>query len=193
MRRWPALARTLPLAAAVMALPACDGGNGFNPNRLTPDDVAAVYNVCELRFVPSQTVLPAADLRTAVMNPAPPAPRQAPSLAVGGFQYDLVYTRKSDNFLQQLRGAVAYGSNEIELRFFSGDTPTGAAAELLLPDELTLAFQAAPRRLTSSGAGNLNYSVRRADYARAAGISEQNLSERIEGQLSARFQEGACP
>jgi len=37
------------------------------------------------------------------------------------------------------------------------------------------------------------YTVRRADYARAAGITEEGLASTISGQLTVTFATGACP
>ena len=189
-RPWSSFARTLPLAASALALAACGGDGGTDGQVLTPSQVAGVYNVCELRFTPTQTALPAADIRAAVMNPAPPAPRPAPSVSLGTGEYDLVYTRRSDNFLQLVRGGVSYSVGRVGLRFYSGDEPTEAAAELLFPATMTLQYNAAGQRLTSLPGAE--YTVRRADYARAAGINETGLQQRIGGQLSATFSQGAC-
>jgi hypothetical protein len=185
-----ALARTLALCAAAV-LPAC-GDGGTNEQRLTPGDVGGVYSVCSLRFTPSQTAFPVADLLATVVNPTPPAPKQPPSLTLSGqaYGYQLIYTRRSDNFLQQLNGGVSLHQSQVSIDLpDEGDSEV--VRELLLPPVLALAFVDNPRRLTT--AGGLTYTVRRSDYARAAGISEEGLQDRISGQLNATFTTGSCP
>lgn len=191
MHRWSPRARLLPLAALAV-LAACDGSNGFDPDRLTPAQVDGLYEICDLRFVPFNNALPTADLRQAVMNLNPPATRPRPSLSLSNRSFDLTYTRKSDNFLQQLRSSAELGSDDVVLRIYSGETPSQIGAELLLPPALPLRFQESPKRLTSNPTGFL-YTVRRADYARAAGINESGLAERIDGRLNATLASPTCP
>jgi hypothetical protein len=183
------LVRTLPLCA--LALAAC-GGGGTDVARLTPAEVAGVYNICSLRFIPLQGALPAANLLQSVINTAPPAPKQPPSLTLSGTenQYQLVYTRKSDNFLQTITSGVHFYPGEIALDFPDQDQ-SEIVRELLLPTQLWLGFAATPSRLNTST--SLTYSVRRADYARAAGITEEGLQANISGQLTATFATGVCP
>jgi hypothetical protein len=185
-----ALARVLALCAAAV-LPGCSDG-GTNEQRLTPGDVGGVYSVCSLRFTPSQTAFPVADLLAMVVNPTPPAPKQPPSLTLSGqaYGYQLIYTRRSDNFLQQLNGGVSLHQSEVSIDLpDEGDSEV--VRELLLPPVLALTFVGNPRRLSTSG--SLTYTVRRSDYARAAGISEEGLQDRISGQLNATFTTGSCP
>lgn len=188
MRPQSVFALALPLCTLLLAC----GDGGTNASRLTPGDVQGVYNVCSLRFQPSQTALPAADLLQTVINPTPPAPKQPPSLTLSGqaASYQLIYTRRSDNFLQELRGSTSYGGSAV-----FADVPDESASEvrreLLLPNQLMLHFTDNPRRLAANG--EVPYSVRRADYARAAGISEEGLQERINGALTGTFAVGACP
>ena len=184
------LARTLALCAAA-ALPAC-GDGGTNPQRLTPGQVQGVYSVCSLRFTPTQTAFPVADLLATVVNPTPPAPKQPPSLTLSGQTnaYQLIYTRRSDNFLQQLTGGVNLLQSQVAVDF-PDESQSEVVRELLLPGTLIFSFADNPKRLTS--AGSITYSVQRGDYARAAGISETGLAERISGQLDATFTTGACP
>jgi len=185
-----ALARTLALCAAAV-LPAC-GDGGTTEQRLTPGDVGGVYSVCSLRFTPSQTAFPVADLLATVVNPTPPAPKQPPSLTLSGqaYAYQLIYTRRSDNFLQQLNGGVSLHQSEIAIDL-PDEGESEVVRELLLPPVLAFTFADNPRRLST--AGSLTYTVRRSEYARAAGISEEGLQDRISGQLNATFTTGSCP
>jgi hypothetical protein len=191
MRSQSVLVRAVPLLAAALAA-ACGGDGGTNPSRLTPQEVQGVYNVCSLRFQPANGALPAADLLATVINPAPPAPKTAPSLTLSGQEasYQLLYTRRSDSFTQDLRGGVSFGGSAV----FATLPDEGASEvrrELLLPSQLQLEFTESPRRLAT--AAGFAYSVRRSDYAHAAGISEEGLQDRISGSLSGTFSAGACP
>ncbi|HEX8906830.1 MAG TPA: hypothetical protein VF771_18410 [Longimicrobiaceae bacterium] len=190
MRPQSVLARALPLCAAAL-LAAC-GDGGTNASRLSPQQVQGVYNVCTLRFQPTQSALPAANLLATIVNTTPPAPKQPPSLTLSGdaAQYQLLYTRKSDNFLQELRGSVSFGSTNVFANV-PDESDSEVRRELLLPGQLILNFTDQPRRLAATG--DIPYSVRRSDYARAAGISEEGLQERINGSLSGTFSVGACP
>ncbi len=182
--------RILPLCA-LAALAACNG-DGTSSQRLTPGQVQGVYSVCSLRFTPTQTAFPVADLLATVVNPTPPAPKQPPSLTLSGqaSAYQLIYTRRSDNFLQQLNGSVDLRQSEVAVDF-PEESQSEVVRELLLPSALAFTFTDGPKRLTS--AGSLTYTVRRSDYARAAGISEEGLAERVSGQLNATFTTGTCP
>ncbi|HEV7589690.1 MAG TPA: hypothetical protein VGO40_16360 [Longimicrobium sp.] len=182
--------RILPLCA-LAALAACNG-DGTASQRLTPGQVQGVYSVCSLRFTPTQTAFPVANLLATVVNTTPPAPKQPPSLTLGGQAnvYQLIYTRRSDNFLQQLNGSVDLRQSEVAVDF-PDESQSEVVRELLLPPALAFTFADGPKRLTS--AGSLTYSVRRSDYARAAAISEVGLQERISGRLDATFTTGACP
>jgi len=181
---------TLP-AAALLALAACGGDNGFSVDRLTPAEVGGSYDVCLLRFRPENAAFPVADLLASVMDTTPPANRPEPSLALSSTnqQYDLVYTRQRDNFLQQLRGSTGLGQHTVTATFF-GEEPGTVASEVLLPRQVEFTFHEAPQRLTDT---TTLYTVRRADYAAAAGISESGLQERVTGRLEAGLQVGGCP
>lgn len=183
--------RLLALASVLTA--ACDGDGGPGPDRLTPGEVAGVYAVCTLRFQPSQTVLPAADIRANVIATPAPAGKPEPSLTLSPStdEYELVYTRKSDSFLQQQRGSVGFGQQDVFVRLYNGNDASQIARETLLPPTLSLRFEESPRRLSVSP-GSFAYQVRRADYARAAGISEEGLQDQINGTLTATFQAGGC-
>lgn len=183
-----ALSLSALLAAALLS--ACDGGGGTGGSRLNPADVAGVYQVCDLAFTPANAILPTAQLLRTVVDTTPSAGRPEPTLAVASNgTYDLVYTRQSDNFLQQLRGTVDYGQEFIVL-----DLPTGLIpAELLLPRGLSLRFsEAGGKRLTAAAGDNFAYAVARADYARAAGVSEEGLQNTINGTLRASLSASGC-
>jgi len=188
MRSLSLLARVVPVAAAVLVA-ACDGG-GTEPNpRLKPADVAGVYKVCTLTFRPIQAALPEADLLSTVIDEVPPAPKQAPSLTLSGTTatYQLVYTRLSDSFSQQLQGSVTLGSTALNVNF--GEEGQ-VRRELLLPGVLNVNYSAVTKQLTALG--ETVFSVRRADYAYAAGITEEGLQDRINGSVYAVFSQGSC-
>lgn len=192
------LLRTLPRALALAALPvlaaACGGrSGGTGGDRLSPAEVAGVYQICSLRFQPTQGALPAADVLTVAANPAPPVGKPLPSLTLSGTTrvFELVYTRRSDNFLQQTRGSVELRQSSVVVSVGTGGASATIAQELLLPTSWELRFQADPNRL-SGDASSASYEVARADYARAAGITEDGLQPRISGRLTASLSTAGC-
>lgn len=177
--------------AALLALPlAACGENGFAEDRLTPAEVAGSYSVCMLRFRPENPVLPVADLLTSVMDSTPGAGLPTPSVALSGtaYHYQLRYVRESDAFLRLLEGGTALGAATVTPRFFE-ENPGAVASELLLPSTVAFTFLEAPHRLTDT---TPPYTVRRADYAAAAGIPETDLQERVTGRMEASLQVGGC-
>jgi hypothetical protein len=189
MRSLSLFRRVAPVAAVLLAA-ACDGGGTEPDPRLTLAQVSGVYKVCALYFDPIQNALPEADLLSTIIDDAPPAPKQPPSLTVSGTttSFQLIYTRFSDSFTQQYEGNVALGSETILLTF--GDETGTVRRELLLPGQLLLHFGNNPRRLAA--VGETTYSVRRADYAQAARISQEGLQDRINGTIYAQFTTGTC-
>jgi hypothetical protein len=176
--------------AALLATAACDG-DGSGSSRLSPDEVAAVYRVCSLRFVPEQSVFPAADLLQRVIDTTPPAGKLEPTVTLSSNgRYQLSYTEEGTSFSRDLQGEVGYRSQSVRLSFYSGDRNAVAAA-LLLPERVDLNFQGSPRRLTTSSSNQL-YAVARREYAQAAGISESGLATQIFGTLEGSFREGSC-
>src|SRR5215218_624014 len=177
MRSLSLLARVVPVAATVLVA-ACDGGGTESNPRLKPADVAGVYKVCTLTFRPIQAALPEADLLSTVIDEVPPAPKQAPSLTLSGTTatYQLVYTRLGHSFSQQLQGSVTLGSTALNVNF--GEEGQ-VRHELLLPGVLSVNYSAVTKQLTALG--ETVFSVRRADYAYAAGITEEGLQDRING------------
>ena len=183
--------RTLVLLPALALLAACDGGGGSGSDRLTPAEVAGVYNLCTLSFQPTNAALPRADLLTSVVDTTPPAgrPEATVALAANG-TYDLVYTAQATAFLEQVRGSISYRDDAIVLNIPASND---RAASLLLPSRtLTLAWNEAARRLTGD-AGGFPFAVARNYYAAAAGISEDGLQNTINGRLSVLLAQEACP
>jgi hypothetical protein len=180
--------RTLVLSTFAL-LAACDGnGGGTGSDPLRPDEVAGVYTLCTLRFAPSQTALPVADLLTTVVDTTPPAGRPDATIALAAnATYDLAYTAAQSSFLEQLRGSIGYREDAITLSVPVEDQ----AAALLLPRNLLLSYNAGTKRLSGDASG-FPYPVARADYARAAGISEEGLQNQINGSLTVMFQENGC-
>jgi hypothetical protein len=181
--------RYAPAAALLSLLAACGGDNTF-VDRLTPEQVSGTYSICLLRFRPENVAFPVADLLVSVMDTTPAAGRPEPTIALSNTlqQYDLVYTRASDGFLQQLRGTTSLGPTTVAPRFFT-ESAGLVAAEALLPASMPLTFHDAPRRLTDT---TEFYTVRRADYARAAGISETDLQDQVSGRLEASLSVAGC-
>jgi hypothetical protein len=185
-----AMRRTFVILPALALLAACDGGGGSRSNPLTPQEVSGVYNLCTLRFQPSNGALPAANLLTTVVDTTPPGgrPEATVALAANG-TYDLAYTEASTAFIQQIRGSIGYREDQISLTF---PQSSASAAALLLPRTLLLGYNASTRQLTGDQSG-FPYPVTRADYASAAGISQEGLQPTINGNAQVVFSEGACP
>lgn len=178
-RRWLAV----PL---MLVLSACDDGTG--PDRLTPEDVAGIYAVCTLSFVPENTALPTVDVRTAAFELSQDRPQ--PFLALDpntARTFELQYVPRGQFSDREVRGSYELRREQVNLRFnTSGVNP----AELLLPELVVLDFEPSPLRL-SVGESPL-HSVPRSSYARLAGIGESGLAEQIRGRLAARFQAPRC-
>lgn len=181
--------RNLVLLPALALLAACDGDNGNGSDRLRPEEVAGVYNLCTLRFQPTNAALPAADLLATVVDTTPPAgrPEATIALAANG-TYDMAYTAQQTAFIEQVRGSIGYRENAITLTI-----PTQQqATALLLPRPVLLTFNAGQGRLSGDASG-VPHAVARYDYARAAGISEEGLQSTINGNTTVVFSAGACP
>lgn len=183
--------RLLALSTLFGAAACGDGGTGST--RLTTQDVAAVYRLCTLRFVPQNTAFPAANLLERVVDTTPPAGKLEPTLTLFADrpEYQLAYTR-SDAASQDLRSTVSFtGGDEVLLRFYTDEDNRGQVpSELLLPADARLRFQTGPRRLSTAGVRT--YSVSRRDYARAAGVDESGFAATIPGTLDISLREGSC-
>lgn len=185
--------RNVAAMACVAALAGCGGDLGTGTAPLTPADVQGVYRICTLRFTPVQTALPPVDLLARVIDPAPAGPAQGASLTLSGVapEFELVYSHRGDGALRQVRGDVEYGAGSVFL-YLTSRSPTIVQQEALLPPfHLDLVFHASPRGLTAGDEVGA-YEVRRLDYTRAAGISEEGLADRILGHVTASFSAGAC-
>lgn len=173
-------------AAALLALAACGDDDGFGSDRLTPEEVSAVYQVCELRFTPEGGSPPALDIRARAMETSALEPAV---LRVGRTvrEFELEYTRRGDVVRPRFTGAYSTGSAEVYLSFAQGNVDDA----LLLPANLALDFSAAPKVLTISGAHG-QHTVSKGDYEALAGQAYPNATAAIRGTLTGRFSAGGC-
>lgn len=181
------------LALATLFATACDGDSSGS-QRLTPGDVAGVYRICTLRFVPVNSIFPAANLLERIVDNTPPAGKPDPTLTLSpsSSAFQLIYTSQADAFTQDLRGEVSYGRSEVFPRFYADNDSRGAiATELLLPPRVALSFSDSPRRLATGGSDG-TYSVSRRAYATAAGVNESGLDDTIQGRIEISLREGSC-
>lgn len=181
LRGWLAPLLLLPLAA-------CGDDDGSGPDRLTAGEVAGVYSVCQLTFVPegglASVAIPQVAFESQASGVQPPALRVDPLQEI-----QLVYTPKGGFVSQDLRGTFQLsGADGVTLRF--DDRGTVRRGTLLLPERTTLRYTGTPQALVSTGGET--YTVPRADYARLSGQSETNLAEQIRGSLTASFRAGGC-
>jgi hypothetical protein len=180
---------SLVIVPALALLAACNGDGGTSSDPLAPEEVAGVYELCSLSFQPSNSALPSADLLARVIDTTPPANRPEPSIAMAANgTYDLAYTDQQTQFLEQIRGSIGYREDQITLSFPSSD-PNAAA--LLMPRSLLLNYDAAGHRFAGDASG-FPYPVARADYAAAAGISQEGLQSSINGTLQVSFDLEGC-
>ena len=175
--------RRLLLLPLFALLTAC--GDGTGPELLGPEDTSGVYQICALNFTPTQTALPQANVLANAINSTPPAGALPPTLRLSteAPEYQIAYTLKN-NFTRLSQGTTRFGANTVTLELATGSAPI-VVNELLLPNRLELNFQPTPKTLTVENTGP--FPVRRADYARIAGISEEGLQDTIQGTLTARF------
>jgi len=180
-------------ASTLLGAAACDG-DGTGSSRLTTQDVAGVYRVCTLRFVPQNNAFPAANLLERVVDTTPPAGKLEPTVTLFADrpEYQLAYTR-GDAASQDLRSTVAFtAGDQVLLRFYTDDDNRGQVpSELLLPSDVRLDFQTGPKRLVTPSVSR-TYSVSRRDYARAAGVEESGFAATIPGSLDVSLREGSC-
>jgi hypothetical protein len=177
------------LFAALAALSgACSPVSTDLPPTMDAARVQGTYRICTLRFTPVQRALPVADVLARVMDTVP-----APSITLlgGTPEFELAYTRRADGAPQHLRGDVEFGIRSVFLYPHSQTASLIPLETLLPPAHFDLVFHPAARRLTAGDEVN-SYTVRRQDYARAAGVPAEGLQERIQGHITAELAEGAC-
>ena len=188
MRSRGTRARLLALALPLLALAACDGDGGSGFDRLSPQEVGAVYQICSLVFTPEGGSPPPLDIRAAAMELQAGGAVRELTLGRTVSDFSLEYTRRNDVLKRRFDGRYDTGRSSVTLDF------TGEAAiadALLLPGRLELAFQASPQSLEVSSVHTF-HTVRRADYERLAGQSYPNARDQIVGSLTGRFSAGSC-
>ncbi|HEU0299420.1 MAG TPA: hypothetical protein VFR37_08205, partial [Longimicrobium sp.] len=140
------------MLASLFLAAACDDGiSDPLDDTLTPAEVQGTYLVCTLQFTPVQRALPVADVLARVMETAPQPGQPAPSIALSGAgpEFDLVYVRRGDGALQQLRGDVEYGHASVFLYPHSQTASVAALESLLPPAHFDLVYHPATRTLTA--------------------------------------------
>lgn len=165
------------------AVTACGDDDG--PTGPTRADVAGIYQVCQLTFVPAGALASVNLIDTAFERQNTQVQRPELRLDRTRNDIELVYTPRGEFVSRNVRGTYDLSGQRVTLRF-----PDAARNALLLPDRLVLDFQAAPRQIATVNSDS--YSVPRADYARLSGQSEANLAPQIEGRLTATFRENSC-
>jgi hypothetical protein len=182
------MSRRLLLLLCVPALAACGDSTGPGDN-LTTQDVAGIYSLCALSFVPEGGVLPAVDIRAKAFettNTQVLQPRV--TVDVNPATFELKYTPIGQFSDRELDGSYTIRGNTVTLKFGTGSDV--APGTLLLPGTIPVDFQKSPQALSTDGTAV--YNVAKADYARLAGISESGLAAQIPGRTTARFSTGSC-
>jgi hypothetical protein len=174
--------RRLLILLCVPVLAACDDSTG--PSGLSGDDVAGIYQICSLAFVPEGGVLPTVDIKAKAFettNTDVTQPRV--TVDVLGSTFELKYTPKGQFSDRELHGTYSIRGNTVTLKFGAGsDVEPGT---LLLPGTIPVDFQESPQELSTEGTAA--YSVPRTSYAQLAGASASGLAEQIPGRATARF------
>lgn len=168
-----------------LALAGCGHDGGTSPLALTPDQVAGVYEICSLTFIPQGGSPPALDIRGAVMDTSGNVP---PVLRIGRTtqSFELEYLKKGDVLRPRFEGSYTLSASNVMLSF----SDASVAQTLLLPATTALRFQNNPRRLLLEGYDA--YSIPKADYERLAGQSYPNLRNNILGALRGTLAENGC-
>jgi hypothetical protein len=178
-----ALRRSLCLAILLPSLAAC--GDSTSSGSLGPADVAQLYELCELSFVPDNPTQPSVDIRSQAFETTNTSVRK-PQLALDEDRtVGLLFTRKGQFVPQEIRGTFTVSGEQVVLRFPTSENP----ANYLLPETVWLDFQDSPRQLTADAT---TYAVKRTAYAGLAGIPEAGLADQIPGHLIARAQFETC-
>lgn len=186
--------RSLRSAAAILAavgLGACDDDGAGPGLGLQPEDVAGVYDVCQLVFDPAGSVLPSVNIRQKAFEF--PGDLQDPKIGLDPNSQqtlELTYVPRGQVNDRELRGTYTIrGESTVELRF----NATGVDPEsLLIPENRRLDFeyQESPLRLTM--AASSQYDVTREAYVAITGEDPQNLPDAIAGVLVADFSTAGC-
>jgi hypothetical protein len=184
MRFSPAL---VVLSAVLLAAAGCRGEPLGTRQPLQPAQVAGIYQICELSFVPTGSVIPPANLLALAMDPAPESGLPRPNLKVDlqTPRVELEYTPRQAFVPRRFEARYALGSTNVTLSFL-GPQETQARTLLLLPNPIVLRADTQARTLTTAPEQG-GYTVSRADYARVTGVPEDNLAPQISGTISARF------
>jgi hypothetical protein len=178
-----ALRRSLCLAILLPSLAAC--GDSTSSGSLGPADVAQLYELCELTFVPDNPTQPTVDIRSQAFETINTSVRK-PQLALDADRTaGILFTRKGQFVPQEIRGTFSMSGQQVVLRLPTSANPS----DYLLPETVWLDFQESPRQLTADAT---TYAAKRAAYARLAGIPEAGLADQIPGHLTARAQLQAC-
>ena len=184
------LRRLIPVLA-LATLAACDDNGGvLGGERLKPEDVSAIYGVCELRFDPVGSTLPTVDIRAKAFETDGAGTDARIAIDREPQIFELTYVPDGQLTDRELRGSYALRSLTIvELRFnSSGVSPT----PLLIPENRPLQFEftESPQALTLGA--SLQYNVARDDYVALSGSDPAGLADLIPGVLTARFAKDAC-
>lgn len=175
--------RYLSLLALVPLVAAC--GDSTGPAGLKPADVAGLYRICAIEFVPENPTQPRLDVLTTVFETTN-VEVQKPRIALdANGRSTLMFTKKGEFGPRLIEGAFDLNGDRVTVRI----PATASPSTYLLPEILQLTYQEEIPEL-SAEAGV--YSVKRDDYARLAGIPAAGLAEQIPGRLSVRAQSLPC-
>jgi hypothetical protein len=175
--------KEVALALLAPALAAC--GDATGSSGLTPADVAGLYEICALKFIPDNPTQPAVDIRTRVFETTKPGVR-SPQLALDvDRRAGILFTLKDRNVPDELTGNFSLAGDRVVVSLPASEDPSS----YLLPGSFSLDFQTTVPELSSDAN---SYSVDRDDYARLSGTPETGLAAQIPGHLSMRAQTLQC-
>lgn len=179
--------------ALILVLAACSRSSTGPSAELMANDVGGVYQICALSFHPSGAIIPAVDIRAAVMETGSDAVTPA-RLRLGRTTQEFVleYTRQGDVLDDRAQGWYTIRGRTVELQLDGSSSAETVRTRLVLPPALTLDFQATPQHLTISETAHGDHVVSRADYERLRGEPDPNLPETIRGTLRGEFSTAGC-
>lgn len=177
------------LLATAALLGACGDDGPTGPAQLTPQQVQGIYQLCSLRFTPTNAQLRQVAIDSAAVQPRSGSGSSAQLGLNQDRSFELEYFPRGFNTDTELPGTYSLGANTVTLTFNNAAT---AGANLLLPREVRLAYGSSDRSLTVVSQGE--YTVPRSRYSQLSGVSEAGLAEQIPGTLSGRFvpSQGSC-